>query len=236
MLIFGGTDGKISFNDLHVLDLEKQEWTELVGKTDEVPLGRVGHVSFVSRGSLYVIGGYDYETGEEAEEILEFSIESQSWKIHKTENKIKGKNIVGIKTGQKIKLFSGIDSTKESAYLISEINNKTEKRVVEKKKVEKLVVYSKLFKEKGGIKDMFEESIKYGEEKDEELIKMKDELITKIMDDEFNRFYKTPTEEVLYETMFIKYMNMMVINFPLFIEETKKKEEKKRWNIFKLVW
>jgi len=55
LLVFGGTDGDIKFNEIHVLDLRTKLWT--VGRPDNSPPEREGHTATLMGNLIVVFGG-----------------------------------------------------------------------------------------------------------------------------------------------------------------------------------
>lgn len=59
MIIFGGSGGDKSFNDIHKYDLTASKWTKLEA-TGDIPKPREGHVSkIIGKDRMLVHGGVD---------------------------------------------------------------------------------------------------------------------------------------------------------------------------------
>ncbi len=59
MIIFGGSGGDKSFNDLYKFDLINQKWSKLEA-TGDIPKPREGHVSkIIGKDRMLVHGGVD---------------------------------------------------------------------------------------------------------------------------------------------------------------------------------
>src|SRR5262245_61350342 len=68
LLVFGGTDSYKSFNDLHVLDVGRAEWTILqpldkegffAARPEELPTPRALHVACATPEKFFILGGRD---------------------------------------------------------------------------------------------------------------------------------------------------------------------------------
>lgn len=56
LIVIGGSDGHMSFNDIHILKLDTQIWYQI--KTDEIH-NRLGHTATQVGSYLFVVGGHD---------------------------------------------------------------------------------------------------------------------------------------------------------------------------------
>jgi hypothetical protein len=59
----------------------------------------------------------------------------------------------------------------------------------------------------------------------ESMSENKYQLIRKKLEEEFKLFYDKPDEETLFKTTYLRYLNMVMINFPLFQTQVEKKEK-----------
>lgn len=78
LIIIGGSDGHMSFNDIHILRLDTQVWYQV--RTDEVHC-RVGHSSTQVGSYLFVFGGHD-SVGY-SNEILTLNLVNLQWENRK---------------------------------------------------------------------------------------------------------------------------------------------------------
>ncbi|KAK0592644.1 hypothetical protein LWI29_022839 [Acer saccharum] len=62
LLVFGGCSHSIFFNDLHVLDLQTNEWSQPQIQGDLVS-ARAGHAGIAIDGNWYIVGGGDNNNG-----------------------------------------------------------------------------------------------------------------------------------------------------------------------------
>lgn len=56
MIVYGGSDGNHSFSDIHILDLEKLNWTLV---ETEVQFRRLSHTAIQVGSYLFIVGGHD---------------------------------------------------------------------------------------------------------------------------------------------------------------------------------
>lgn len=74
LIVIGGSDGHMSFNDIHVLRLDTRTWYQV--KTDEVH-NRLGHTSTQVGSYLFVFGGHDSKGY--SNEILTLNLVNLQW-------------------------------------------------------------------------------------------------------------------------------------------------------------
>lgn len=60
MYIFGGTNGKTYYNDLHILDLENNSWIK-AESSGPAPSPREGHAAILVGSNLVIHGGFYYD-------------------------------------------------------------------------------------------------------------------------------------------------------------------------------
>ncbi|EFC40235.1 predicted protein [Naegleria gruberi] len=99
--VFGGrTSSVISSNNLYEFDVKTEEWTILnpvriskknIYSRERLPR-REGHSSFIRKDCLYIIAGYEYNTDQYSNEIIEINLDSQTWKFLSEDMNIKPAN------------------------------------------------------------------------------------------------------------------------------------------------
>ncbi|KAL1918815.1 uncharacterized protein VTP21DRAFT_2837 [Calcarisporiella thermophila] len=77
LYIFGGTDGKILFNDIWAFDIRQGKWQEII-VTGYVPSPRFGSSAAIVNDVLYIFGGMG-EGGLELGDLCAFRIKSRRW-------------------------------------------------------------------------------------------------------------------------------------------------------------
>ncbi|PWN29903.1 galactose oxidase, partial [Jaminaea rosea] len=78
LIVIGGSDGHMSFNDIHVLRLDTSTWYQI--KTDEVH-NRLGHTSTQIGSYLFVFGGHDSRSY--SNEILTLNLVNLQWEARR---------------------------------------------------------------------------------------------------------------------------------------------------------
>lgn len=78
LLVFGGCSHSIFFNDLHVLDLHTNEWSQPEIKGDLVT-GRAGHAGITIDENWYIVGGGDNSNG--CQETIVLNMTKLAWSI-----------------------------------------------------------------------------------------------------------------------------------------------------------
>ena len=78
LIVIGGSDGHMSFNDIHILRLDTQVWYQV--KTDEVH-NRLGHTATQVGSYLFVVGGHDSQVY--TNEILTLNLVNLQWEPRK---------------------------------------------------------------------------------------------------------------------------------------------------------
>lgn len=74
LIVIGGSDGHMSFNDIHVLRLDTKVWYQV--KTDEIH-NRLGHTATQVGSYLFVVGGHDSRSY--TSEILTLNLGAFTW-------------------------------------------------------------------------------------------------------------------------------------------------------------
>lgn len=78
LIVIGGSDGHMSFNDIHILQLDTKVWYQI--KTDEAHY-RLGHTATQVGSYLFVIGGHDSKGY--TNEILSLNLVNLQWEKRK---------------------------------------------------------------------------------------------------------------------------------------------------------
>lgn len=86
LIVFGGCSHSIFFNDLHVLDLQTNEWSQPEIKGDLVT-GRAGHAGITIDENWYIVGGGDNNNG--CQETIVLNMTKLAWSILTS---VKGRN------------------------------------------------------------------------------------------------------------------------------------------------
>ncbi|UZJ52239.1 hypothetical protein CBS101457_001559 [Exobasidium rhododendri] len=74
LIVIGGSDGHMSFNDIHILRLDTRVWYQV--KTDEIH-NRLGHTATQVGSYLFVVGGHDSQTY--TSDILTLNLVNLQW-------------------------------------------------------------------------------------------------------------------------------------------------------------
>ncbi|KAN0065252.1 hypothetical protein ACQY0O_001749 [Thecaphora frezii] len=74
LIVIGGSDGHMSFNDIHILRLDTRTWYQV--KTDEIH-NRLGHTATQVGSYLFVFGGHDSKTY--TDELLTLNLVNLQW-------------------------------------------------------------------------------------------------------------------------------------------------------------
>jgi hypothetical protein len=74
LIVIGGSDGHMSFNDIHVLRLDTRMWYQV--KTDEIH-NRLGHTATQVGSYLFIVGGHDSHAY--TQEILTLNLVNLQW-------------------------------------------------------------------------------------------------------------------------------------------------------------
>jgi len=80
MLVFGGFDGRVRFQDLQMLDLEQHRWEqppEAGAMATPPPMGRFGHTAVIYNNSMFIFGGWNGH--ETLDDLYEFSLGTFQW-------------------------------------------------------------------------------------------------------------------------------------------------------------
>ncbi|KAF0974713.1 hypothetical protein FDP41_006187 [Naegleria fowleri] len=83
--VFGGrTNSVVTSNNLYEFDVDKQQWNVLTpirnnSKQEKLPK-REGHSAFVRDDFLYIVAGYEYNTDQYSNEIIEINLETNTWR------------------------------------------------------------------------------------------------------------------------------------------------------------
>lgn len=78
LIVIGGSDGHMSFNDIHILRLETRTWYQV--KTDEIH-NRLGHTATQVGSYLFIFGGHDSKTY--TSELLTLNLVNLQWEPRK---------------------------------------------------------------------------------------------------------------------------------------------------------
>lgn len=78
LIVIGGSDGHMSFNDIHVLRLDTRIWYQI--KTDEIH-NRLGHTATQVGSYLFIVGGHD--SISYTPEILTLNLVNLQWEPRK---------------------------------------------------------------------------------------------------------------------------------------------------------
>ncbi|SPO26469.1 related to Tip elongation aberrant protein 1 [Ustilago trichophora] len=78
LIVIGGSDGHMSFNDIHILRLDTQTWYQV--KTDEIH-NRLGHTATQVGSYLFIFGGHDSKTY--TSELLTLNLVNLQWEPRK---------------------------------------------------------------------------------------------------------------------------------------------------------
>lgn len=78
LIVIGGSDGHMSFNDIHILRLDTQTWYQV--KTDEIH-NRLGHSATQVGSYLFIFGGHDSKTY--TSELLTLNLVNLQWEPRK---------------------------------------------------------------------------------------------------------------------------------------------------------
>ncbi|KDN45729.1 galactose oxidase [Tilletiaria anomala UBC 951] len=78
LIVIGGSDGHMSFNDIHVLKLDSKVWYQV--KTDEIH-NRLGHTATQVGSYLFVVGGHDSHSY--TSEILTLNLVNLQWEVRR---------------------------------------------------------------------------------------------------------------------------------------------------------
>lgn len=78
LIVIGGSDGHMSFNDIHILRLDTQTWYQV--KTDEI-YNRLGHTATQVGSYLFIFGGHDSKTY--TSELLTLNLVNLQWEPRK---------------------------------------------------------------------------------------------------------------------------------------------------------
>ncbi len=78
LIVIGGSDGHMSFNDIHILRIDTQTWYQV--KTDEVH-NRLGHTATQVGSYLFIFGGHDSKTY--TSEVLTLNLVNLQWEPRK---------------------------------------------------------------------------------------------------------------------------------------------------------
>lgn len=78
LIVIGGSDGHMSFNDIHILRLDTRTWYQV--KTDEVH-NRLGHTATQVGSYLFIFGGHDSKTY--TSELLTLNLVNLQWEPRK---------------------------------------------------------------------------------------------------------------------------------------------------------
>ena len=74
LIVIGGSDGHMSFNDIHILRLDTRTWYQV--KTDEIH-NRLGHTATQVGSYLFIFGGHDSKTY--TSELLTLNLVNLQW-------------------------------------------------------------------------------------------------------------------------------------------------------------
>lgn len=78
LIVIGGSDGHMSFNDIHILRLDTRTWYQV--KTDEIH-NRLGHTATQVGSYLFIFGGHDSKTY--TSELLTLNLVNLQWEPRK---------------------------------------------------------------------------------------------------------------------------------------------------------
>ncbi|GAK64711.1 galactose oxidase [Moesziomyces antarcticus] len=78
LIVIGGSDGHMSFNDIHILRLDTQTWYQV--KTEEIH-NRLGHTATQVGSYLFIFGGHDSKTY--TSELLTLNLVNLQWEPRK---------------------------------------------------------------------------------------------------------------------------------------------------------
>ena len=78
LIVIGGSDGHLSFSDIHILRLDTQTWYQV--KTDEIH-NRLGHTATQVGSYLFIFGGHDSKTY--TSELLTLNLVNLQWEPRK---------------------------------------------------------------------------------------------------------------------------------------------------------
>ncbi|CDS00393.1 hypothetical protein [Sporisorium scitamineum] len=78
LIVIGGSDGHMSFNDIHILRLDTRTWYQV--KTDEIH-NRLGHTATQVGSYLFIFGGHDSKTY--TSELLTLNLVNLQWESRK---------------------------------------------------------------------------------------------------------------------------------------------------------
>eukprot|EP01080_Neovahlkampfia_damariscottae_P008758 gene8758-706_t len=221
LYIFGGKNKEKVLNDMYSLDLKTNEWKEIKFSEDsEIPKERQGSVITFHKDKILLHGGCNFDLETFYSDFYEFDTQTNKWS--KLDTKIT--NEFGfhtiIRCIERLEILNGMkNKTEEYKQLLHFPEfNKLEKCFESKeefssKKIINLKSISETFENVDGISSITSMSdYKY-------------KLIRKQLEEEFHLFYDKPTEETLFKTILLKYLHMVMINFPLFQTQTEKKEK-----------
>ena len=82
IILFGGFDGTVRYNDVHLFNLVTHAWTR-VGTSGNVPEGRYKHDACVCGDFMFVVGGYSVQW---LNEIQMLNLKTWSWQKLHTKN------------------------------------------------------------------------------------------------------------------------------------------------------
>jgi len=77
MYIFGGSNTRTAFNDLHKFNFDTQKWT-LIETTGDIPSKRKGHTAVVYAKHMYVFAGSDFKNHVN-NELFKYNFEQKRW-------------------------------------------------------------------------------------------------------------------------------------------------------------
>lgn len=77
MLVFGGFDGQVRFNDLRELQLRDGRWSQVCAGRCSTPQSRFGHTAVMYGHSMFIFGGWDGR--DTLQELQEYNVSSNMW-------------------------------------------------------------------------------------------------------------------------------------------------------------